>query len=226
MCPSAQRVDSSALSVWVGSKRYEKLTNLVVAFHGMPQRQFWVELIPVASSVALAREVAVGDKLGDDALGGTFGNAHFCCDIAKPHSGIFGDAQQNVRVISEKGPVGHPLIIDDTRHTKHANGNMYCTAHIEGLTVATTARRYPLSLPLLVQNLATLCERRLPSESRTSVPKLTREHRAVSKDAVRGRGLIEYRLTVGTYLMNGELAGAAGRSSPKVQSMSHEMAIR
>ena len=48
---------------------------------------------------------------------GTFDYAHFSCDIAKPHPGIFGGAQQNVRVISDKGPVVHLLIINFARCT-------------------------------------------------------------------------------------------------------------
>ena len=115
----------------VGSKHYEKLANLVVAFQGMPKWQLWVELIAVAPSIASTREIAVCDEFGDDALGGTFGNAHFSCDIAQPYSGIFGNAQQNVRVISEKGPVGHLLIIDDTRYAIHAIVSMYYSVCIE-----------------------------------------------------------------------------------------------
>ena len=115
----------------VGSKHSEKLTNLVVAFQGMPKRQLWVELIAVAPSIAATREIAVCDEFSDDALGGTFGNAHFSCDIAQPYSGIFRNAQQNVRVISEKGPVGHLLIIADTRPTIHAIVSMYYSACIE-----------------------------------------------------------------------------------------------
>ncbi len=128
----------------IGSKRYEKLANLVVAFQRMPKRQLRVELIAVAPSIASTREIAVCDEFGHDALGGTFGNAHFSGDIAQPHPGIFGNAQQNVRVISEEGPVGHLLIIDDTRYAIHAIVSMYYSVFIkEGWRSQESPRRYP-----------------------------------------------------------------------------------
>ena len=103
-----------------GSKRCEKLANVVVAFQWMPQRPFRVELITVAPSVALTREITIGDEFGDDALRGSFGDAHLSGDIAQPHPGVVENAEQNVCVIGEKGPVGHCFIIGDTRSTIHA----------------------------------------------------------------------------------------------------------
>ena len=110
------------LNTVLGPKRYEKLADLVVAFQGMAKRQLWVELIAVAPSIALTSEIAVCDEFGDDALSGTFGNAHCYCDIAQSYPGIFGNAQQNVRVISQKSPVGHFL-----DHSGHKSLNTrYC----------------------------------------------------------------------------------------------------
>lgn len=103
-----------------GSKRREKFANLVVAFQGMPKRQLRVELVAVAPPIASTREIAVCDEFCDDALAGTFGNAHGFGDIPQPHTGIFGNTQQNMRVISEKGPVGHLPSIEDIRYAIHA----------------------------------------------------------------------------------------------------------
>jgi hypothetical protein len=98
---------------------------LVVAFQGMPQRKLWVELIAVAPSIASTREITICDEFGDDALGGALGDAHLHCDIAHPNPGVLGNAEQNVCVISEKGPVGHFPIIDDTRSSIHAIVSLY-----------------------------------------------------------------------------------------------------
>ena len=91
-----------------------------MAFQGMPQRQFRVELIAVAPSITLTREITIGDEFGDDALRGSFGDAHLSGDIAQPHPGVMENAEQNVCVIGEKGPVGHRLSIGDTRYEIHA----------------------------------------------------------------------------------------------------------
>ena len=119
--------------LWIQSKRSKKLTNFVVSFQGMPKRKLGVELIAVAPSVALTREVAIRDEFGDDALGGAFGDPHFYCDIAQSHAGVLRNAEQNVCVISKKGPGGHRLIIDDTRSAIHASVSTFCSACIDGV---------------------------------------------------------------------------------------------
>lgn len=105
----------------------------MVSFQGMPERKLGVELIAVAPSVALTREVAIRDEFGDDALGGAFGDPHFYCDIAQSHPGVLRNAEQNVCVVSEKGPGGHRFIIDDTRSTMHASVSTYWSACIDGV---------------------------------------------------------------------------------------------
>lgn len=109
----------------VRSKRYKQIANLVVVFQWMPKRQLWVELIAVAPPIALTREIAVCDKFSDDALGSPLGNAHCSGDIPQPHPRIFGNTQQKVRVMSEKGPVSHVLTIDDTRYAMQAIASVY-----------------------------------------------------------------------------------------------------
>jgi len=69
------------LSAVFGPKCLEQFADLVVALQGMPKRQIRVELVAVASSVPLACEVPVCDKFGDDALGGSFGDAHGFGDV-------------------------------------------------------------------------------------------------------------------------------------------------
>ncbi len=48
----------------------------------MPQWQFRMEFVVVASAVASPREVSVGDEFGDDALRGALGDAHGDGDIS------------------------------------------------------------------------------------------------------------------------------------------------
>ena len=127
-----------------GSKRSEKLTYFVVSFQGMPERKLGVELIAVAPSVALTREIAICDEFGDDALGGALGDPHLYCDIAQSHPGVLRNAQQNVCVISEKGPCRHRLIIDDTRSAIHASVSAYWSACIDGLVTMESRRFFEL----------------------------------------------------------------------------------
>jgi len=94
----------------------------------MPEGKFREELIVIAATVALPAEIAGGDQFGDDALGGTFGDAHLGRDIPEPHARVLCDAQQDMRVIRQKSPFSHLNILVDTRFGKRAKFFMYCKA--------------------------------------------------------------------------------------------------
>jgi hypothetical protein len=53
-----------------------------------------------------SREIAVGDELADDAVGGALGDPDLVADVAQAHAGIAGDAQEDLCVAGQKGPVG------------------------------------------------------------------------------------------------------------------------
>ncbi len=77
------------------------------AVEWMPQRHLGVEPIAVAAAFAFSFEVAGVFELGDDALCGTFGDPHLRRDVANAHVGVLGDAQQDVCVIRQEGPLSH-----------------------------------------------------------------------------------------------------------------------
>ena len=62
------------------------------------------DLVVVPSSDPGAVDVPLGDQVGDDRLGGPFGDPHLCGDVTPPHGGIRCDAHQDVRVVGEERP--------------------------------------------------------------------------------------------------------------------------
>lgn len=67
--------------------------------------EFCVDFIPVATADADALEVPAGDEVGDDALGGAFGNPDCLGHIAQTDFWVAGDAEEYVRVVREEGPL-------------------------------------------------------------------------------------------------------------------------
>lgn len=69
---------------WGASCGYhaKQFADLVIVFQGVAQGQVGVELVAVATAVAVAFEVAGVGEFGDDALGGAFGDADSVGDVA------------------------------------------------------------------------------------------------------------------------------------------------
>lgn len=73
-------------------------------FHGVTHGQIGVDLVVVAPAYPASLYVPGGDKIGDDGLGGPFGDPDPVGDITAAHAGVFGDADENVAVVREEGP--------------------------------------------------------------------------------------------------------------------------
>jgi hypothetical protein len=60
----------------------------------------------VAPPAALARDVAGGLKLADDAVRGALGDPNPVADVTQADARVVGDAEQGLRVAGEEGPAG------------------------------------------------------------------------------------------------------------------------
>ena len=76
----------------------------VLSLDWVAKRLVCPDLIVTATSHAVAREVAVCDQVGDDALCRAFCDAHDLSDVAQPQIGIARDGEQDVRVVRQERP--------------------------------------------------------------------------------------------------------------------------
>jgi len=74
------------------------MSRLLARFNGRLVR----DRVDVAAPLADAVDVARGDEVGHDALGGALGDVDRRGDVAHPHPRVFGDAQQRERMVGEK----------------------------------------------------------------------------------------------------------------------------
>ncbi len=79
--------------------RYEAVT-----LDRMPHRHVGVDLIVIAPALPLKRQVAGVPQVSDDPLNRALGDSHFCRQVSHPHRRVFGDADQHVSMVREKGP--------------------------------------------------------------------------------------------------------------------------
>lgn len=64
-------------------------------------------LVAVATTLALFDDVAAFGQIADDGVRAALGDTQFSGDVAQPHVGIMGDAQESSAVVAEKGPSKH-----------------------------------------------------------------------------------------------------------------------
>lgn len=83
----------------------EEVPNRAVPFKRMPKRLPAIEYVPVPAADAGATEIARVDELADDALDGALGDANLVRDFTQPGIRIAGEADQDVSVVGEEGPV-------------------------------------------------------------------------------------------------------------------------
>ncbi len=79
--------------------------NASVRFHRMAQRQTAVDRIAVSASFAFPFKNPGCLQVHHNFLNRSFGDADPMCDIPQPCMGILIEANQDVRVIGQKGPV-------------------------------------------------------------------------------------------------------------------------
>ena len=103
----------------------QQVADLLIARDGVGQRQLRAQRVVVAPAPALAREVAVGDELADDAVRGALGDPHQVADVAQADAGVAGDAKQDLRVASEERPAGRRKVRHEGARTKRLEATTF-----------------------------------------------------------------------------------------------------
>lgn len=85
-----------------------EVANPTVRLDGMSQASLPIDGVAIAATDAVPREHPGIDKLRDNALHGSLGNADPISEIAQPHIGIVREPQDHVTVIRQKGPSVFP----------------------------------------------------------------------------------------------------------------------
>ena len=84
----------------------EQLADALLVSDRVGQRQMAVNCVVAASSVSLARDVAAGGQRVDDPVCRAFSDPQTFADVTQTDTGIVGDADQNLRVLRQKCPLG------------------------------------------------------------------------------------------------------------------------
>jgi hypothetical protein len=74
-------------------------------YDGVAQGAVRVELVAVATSFANVREIAGRFKVGNDTLNGALGDSDPKGHLALPNLPLSRNAEQDVRVIAQEGPI-------------------------------------------------------------------------------------------------------------------------
>ena len=82
----------------------EKGADLDVLLRRVAHVPVLVDAVAVAATVALAFDISRIDKVGEDALGGSFGDPDLLGNVAKPDVWRAGDAEEHLRVVGEEAP--------------------------------------------------------------------------------------------------------------------------
>ena len=89
-----------------GADGVEQVTDACVAFDGVAEPACGVDLVGVASADAMAGEHAGLFEVLHDLLHGAFGDADLLGDVPEPGIGITRQADEDVGVVGEVGPLG------------------------------------------------------------------------------------------------------------------------
>ena len=86
----------------------EQLPHLSALDERMAQGKIGYDLVAVAPSLSLPQHVASLDQLGEDPVGGAFGDPHCGRYVPEADSGVIGHAAEDVGVVGEEVPAGCP----------------------------------------------------------------------------------------------------------------------
>jgi hypothetical protein len=82
----------------------EEGTDLDVLLRRVAHVPMLIDAVAIAATVALAFDVSRIDQVGEDALGGSFGDPDLLGNVAKPDIWRAGDAEEYLSVIGEEAP--------------------------------------------------------------------------------------------------------------------------
>jgi len=74
----------------------------------MGQRKVRLDLVAVPPPLSLPQHVASLDQLGEDPVGGAFGDPDRGGDVPQADSRVIGNAYEDVGVVGEEVPAGCP----------------------------------------------------------------------------------------------------------------------
>ena len=83
----------------------KQLAHLQLLGEWVGQRELGLHLVAISSALSLAHHVPLVDQLGQDSVGGAFGDADGSGDVAQADTGVTSHADQDMRVIGQKVPV-------------------------------------------------------------------------------------------------------------------------
>ena len=75
-------------------------------YEGMTQGQVRLDLVAIPPALALAQHVALFDQLGEDPMGGPFGDPDGGGDVPQSDSRIMSHAGKDVGVVGQEVPAG------------------------------------------------------------------------------------------------------------------------
>jgi hypothetical protein len=87
-----------------GNQHFEQIAHLSPLDEGMTQRKLRHDLVAIPSALSLAQHVALVDELGEDPVGGAFGDPDRGGDVAQADARIMGHAGEDMGVIGQKVP--------------------------------------------------------------------------------------------------------------------------
>src|SRR3954470_13011574 len=82
----------------------QQVAHLLAAGERIRKRQLRLDRVVVAAATALARKVARGGQLDDDAVHGSLGEPDGVADVPQPDPGITPDARQHLGVVGQERP--------------------------------------------------------------------------------------------------------------------------
>jgi hypothetical protein len=82
----------------------EELADIVSELSRVAHLDVAVDRVAVSASDALPLDEARLDEVGDDSLGGAFGDPDVEGDIAQPDLGVVGDAKEHLGVVGDEPP--------------------------------------------------------------------------------------------------------------------------
>jgi len=99
----------------VAAKELEYLTDGAFRTRGFWQRQVVLDLVAIASPIALLEHIAGVGEISDDPEGRALRDPQRRRDVTQTNAGIPRDAQQHPRVVGEEAPLRH------ARHSSYTN---------------------------------------------------------------------------------------------------------
>jgi hypothetical protein len=101
----------------------QQITDLSFLDEWMAKRHLRFDFVDVSPPAPLAAHIALLDKLREDSMSTTFGDADGCGDITEADTGVMSHAQENVGMVGQKVPAGQSrmcaLVTSITRNGFH-----------------------------------------------------------------------------------------------------------